>query len=128
MRIPDPSLFKIAVTGITIIRSNMTVIIVVDDPPRKVEGVEEMGVSDHTDHNSLPHLLAWPEVQSDRRSHHPLADGGNGEVLERKADLGQEDGKSRWKACQEGIVDASAGYEDNGKGANFENSSEDEHR
>ena len=37
-------------------------------------------------------------------------DGGNGDVLERRADLGQEDGKSRWKACQEGIVDASTDY------------------
>ena len=54
----------------------VAVIIVVDDPPRKVEGVKEMGVSDHTDHNSLPHLLARPDVQRDRRLNHPQACGG----------------------------------------------------
>ena len=35
-----------------------------------------MGVSDHTDHNSLPHLLARPDVQRDRRLNHPQACGG----------------------------------------------------
>ena len=51
----------------------VAVIIVVDDPPRKVEGVKEMGVSDHTDHNSLPHL---PDVERDRSLNQPQACGG----------------------------------------------------
>ena len=65
----------------------VAVIIVVDDPPRKVEGVKEMGVSDHTDHNSLPHLLARPDVQRDRRLNHPQACGG--EVREDQEHLTQ---------------------------------------
>ena len=62
----------------------VAVIIVVASQGRRSK---RMGVSDHTDHNSLPHLLARPDVQRDRRLNHPQACGG--EVREDQEHLTQ---------------------------------------